>query len=55
MGSEKLKKNFLALLGEVIKLKPKASKGVYLRALSLSSTMGPSVHLNPVQAQNEAV
>ena len=54
MGFEKLKQNYLALLGEIIKLKPKSSKGVYLKALSLSSTMGPGIRLNPFQTQNEA-
>lgn len=54
MGFEKLKENYLALIGEIIKLKPKSSKGVYLRSLSLSSTMGPGVRLNPAQTQNEA-
>lgn len=54
MGADKLKENYLALLGELIKLKPKASKGVYLRSLFLSSTMGPGLALDPVQTQNEA-
>ena len=54
MGFEKLKQNYLALMGELVKLKPKASKGVYLKALFISSTMGPGIRLNPVQTQNEA-
>lgn len=53
MGFEKLKQNYMALMGELIKLKPKSSKGVYLRSLSLSSTMGPGVRINPVQTQSE--
>ena len=55
MGLEKLRDNYLALAGEIIKLKPKGSKGVYLRSISLSSTMGPGVPLNPAQTQSEAV
>ena len=55
MGFEKLKQNYLALMGELVKLKPKASKGVYLKALFISSTMGPGIRLNPVQTQNEAM
>ena len=55
LGFEKLKENFTALLSEIIKLKPKASKGVYLKALSISSTMGPGIRLHPAQAQNELV
>ena len=49
MGFEKLKQNYQALLDELVKLKPKSSKGLYLRALSLSSTMGPGIRINPAQ------
>lgn len=55
MGLEKLKKNSLTLTGEIIKLKPKSSKGVYLQAVYVSSTMGPSLRLNPTQIQQEAI
>ena len=54
MGFEKLKKNYLTLAGELIKLKPKGSKGAYFRAIFMSSTMGPGLSLNPAQTQNEA-
>ena len=53
MGFEKLRDNYNSLMEELIKLKPKSSKGVYIRSLSLSSTMGPGVCLNPVQVQQE--
>ena len=49
MGFEKLKENYQALLDELVKLKPKSSKGLYLRSLSLSSSMGPGVRMNPTQ------
>ena len=55
MGEEKLKQNYMALAGELIKNKPSTSKGVYLKKISLSSTMGPGVELNPVQTQSEAL
>lgn len=55
MGEEKLKQNYMALAGELIKSKPSTSKGVYLKKISLSSTMGPGVELNPVQTQSEAL
>ena len=55
MGAEKLKQNYMALAGELIKNKPSASKGVYLKKICLSSTMGPGVELNPAQTQSEAV
>ena len=55
MGEEKLKQNYVALAGELIKNKPSNSKGVYLKKISLSSTMGPGVAINPAQTQSEAL
>ena len=37
--------NFNALMGEVIRLKPSSSKGKYVRAVSLSSTMGVGIRV----------
>ena len=54
MGFEKLKKNYLAFANEVIKNKPPKSKGVYLRKVFLSSTMGPGVALSTQETSNEA-
>ena len=45
-GSEKLGENFEALMTAVIKAKPAASKGKYLKSVVLSSTMGPGIKLN---------
>lgn len=45
MGFDKLKANFKIFIEELIKLKPKSSKGVYLKNLTLSSTMGPGLAL----------
>ena len=50
MGYDKLKENYMILIEELMKLKPKSSKGVYIRSLSLSSSMGPGIALNPTQA-----
>lgn len=44
---EALRDNFLALLGAIIRAKPAAAKGTYLRKLSLSSTMGPGLKVSP--------
>ena len=44
-GKEKLAENFEALMGAVIKAKPSAAKGQYLRGISVSSTMGPGVQV----------
>jgi large subunit ribosomal protein L1 len=52
MGAQKLKENFQTLLGAVLKAKPATSKGVYLRKLAVSSTMGPGVALDVSHAQN---
>lgn len=52
MGAQKLKENFLVLLSAVLKAKPATSKGVYLRKLAVSSTMGPGIALDVSQAQN---
>lgn len=51
LGAEKLKENFLALLGSVTKAKPSTSKGIYLQGITLSGTMGPGVKLDVNQAQ----
>jgi large subunit ribosomal protein L1 len=52
MGPQKLKENFLSLLSAVMKAKPATSKGIYLRKLAVSSTMGPGISLDVAQAQN---
>ncbi|MEG0918666.1 MAG: 50S ribosomal protein L1 [Anaerovoracaceae bacterium] len=45
-GPEKLNDNFKALMDAIIKAKPAAAKGQYLRSVSTSSTMGPGVKIN---------
>lgn len=45
-GADKLKDNFTALIDLVMKLKPATAKGVYLRNVSASSTMGPGVKID---------
>lgn len=46
-GTEKLQENFNALLGAVLKAKPAAAKGTYVKSLAISTTMGPGVKINP--------
>ena len=48
-GTEKLKENFDVLLGAIIKAKPEAAKGQYIRSCALASTMGPGVKINPAK------
>lgn len=50
MGAQKLKDNFDAFIQAIIKAKPATSKGVYLRSLTVASTMGPGIKLDANQA-----
>ena len=45
-GAEKLSENFDALMGAIIKAKPSAAKGQYLRSVVVASTMGPGIKIN---------
>ena len=46
---EQLVENFTTLMAALVKAKPSAAKGQYLRSVTLSATMGPGVRLNPNQ------
>lgn len=48
-GKEKLIENFTALLEAIVKAKPAASKGQYLKSVAVSSTMGPGIKINPLK------
>lgn len=48
-GAEKLQENFKALLDAVIKAKPAAAKGQYLKSVTVATTMGPGIKINPVK------
>ena len=48
-GVEKLQENFNALLDAVIKAKPAAAKGQYIRSCTVAATMGPGVKINPAK------
>ena len=45
-GAEKLMENFDALMGAIIKAKPAAAKGQYLKSVCIATTMGPGIKLN---------
>ena len=47
-GAEKLRENVGALLETIIKLKPASSKGTYIKSISISSTMGVGVRIDPL-------
>ena len=45
-GQEKIKENFLAMMDALVKAKPVAAKGTYLRSVTVASTMGPGIKVN---------
>jgi large subunit ribosomal protein L1 len=51
-GADKLYDNFMVLIETIIKLKPASSKGTYLKTISLSTTMGPGVKVDPLDIRN---
>ena len=48
-GGEKLTENFAALMDAIVKAKPAAAKGQYLKSIAVTSTMGPGVKVNPAK------
>ncbi len=46
---EKLVGNYTALLDTIIKVKPAAAKGQYIKNITITSTMGPGVKINPIK------
>ena len=48
---DKLLENLHAVMEEIHRAKPASSKGRYVRAVTLSSTMGPGVHIDPLLAR----
>ena len=47
--AEKLTENLRALMDAIVKARPAAAKGTYLRSVVISSTMGPGIKLNPLR------
>jgi len=52
-GKQNLKENFLAFMSFLIKEKPVASKGVFLKRVSVSATMGPGIGVSVSDIRNE--
>jgi len=52
-GADKLRENLYAVLDAVVKAKPSASKGVYLKSLSLTTTMGPGIKIDALEVRNK--
>jgi large subunit ribosomal protein L1 len=51
-GAEKPSENVHALLEMIIKLKPASSKGIYIKSISISSTMGAGVRIDPLEIKS---
>ncbi|MDD2627730.1 MAG: 50S ribosomal protein L1 [Clostridia bacterium] len=45
-GAEKLKQNYMTLIEAIVKAKPAAAKGQYLKSISITTTMGPGISIN---------
>ena len=50
-GVEKLAENYKSLMSAIIKAKPAAAKGQYLKSVAVASTMGPGIKINPAKAE----
>ena len=46
-GAGKLEENFKALIDAIVKAKPAAAKGQYLKSVTVTATMGPGIRVNP--------
>ena len=51
-SEEKLTENFQTLMSAIMKAKPSAVKGQFLRSVTLTTTMGPGIKLNPIKLMN---
>lgn len=51
-GKDKLLENFNALMGAINRAKPSASKGIYLKSLSISTTMGPGIKIDTAEVRD---
>jgi large subunit ribosomal protein L1 len=51
-GERQLLENYATLVEELVRAKPAAAKGRYIRAITLTSTMGPGIHLDPGRTRN---
>ena len=47
-----LVENYAAVIDEVIRAKPAAAKGRYLKSITLSTTMGPGIRIDPTRAKD---
>jgi large subunit ribosomal protein L1 len=48
----KLVENYAALVEEIVRAKPSAAKGRYIRQITITSTMGPGIHIDSTRTRN---
>ena len=53
-STEQLQQNYFAALDEVLRLKPSASKGRYVKKITFSTTMGPGIPVDPNKVKADA-
>ena len=53
-GERELVENYAALIEEIVRAKPSATKGRYIKKITLASTMGPGIHIDPSQTRDIA-
>jgi large subunit ribosomal protein L1 len=51
-GERQLLENYATLIEEVVRAKPAAAKGRYIRSITLTSTMGPGIHVDPARTRD---
>jgi large subunit ribosomal protein L1 len=51
LGAEKLLQNIASFMDTIVRLKPASSKGIYLKSIALSTTMGPGIKIDPVHVK----
>ena len=54
MSADKLQANLLTLIATLVRLKPSTAKGTYVKSIAISSTMGPGVRIDTLDAQRMA-
>jgi large subunit ribosomal protein L1 len=53
-GEQALLENYAALVEEIVRAKPSAAKGRYIKQITLSTTMGPGIHVDPTKTRDIA-
>ena len=51
-GEKQLLENYAAVVEEIVRAKPSAAKGRYIRSITLTTTMGPGVHVDPTRTRD---